>query len=71
MAKKIIDRIFKTIIIVIDSLYGGLFAIYGFVCLSRSSYDIEHDFPGVAMCVAVITLVNLANIFIRKLIKNY
>lgn len=71
MAKKVIDRIFKTIMIVIDALFGGLFTIYSVVCLSRSSYDIEHDFPGVAMSIGIIILINLSNIIIRKWIKEY
>lgn len=71
MAKKVIDRIFKTIMITIDVIFGGLFAFYSMSCFFRSSYDVERDVLSIVMSVCTLAVVNVINLIIRRWIKDY
>lgn len=70
-AKKVFDRIYKTIIVVFNTLYGAFMTILCVAALFQSDYAIRDMLPAVLMSVGLFVLVNGINIVIRKHIENY
>ena len=71
MVNKVFNRIYKTFIIVFNTLYGLFMTILCVASLFQSDYAIMDMVPAVVMSVAIFALVNGINVIIRKYIDNY
>lgn len=70
-AKKVFERIYKTFIMVFNTLYGLLMTILCVAALFQSDYAIRDMVPAVLMSASLFALVNGINVIIRKYIENY
>ena len=70
-AKKVFERIYKTFIMVFNTLYGLFMTILCVVALFQNEYAIRDSVPQILMSVGLLVLVNGINIIIRKYIENY
>ena len=70
MAKKVFDRIFKTIQIVINAIMGAFTILISFGSLFTDSWN-YNIWTCVGICILAMTGFNVLNVYIRKLINNY
>ena len=69
--KKLIDRVFKTIMIVLDILWGTIVCLYGVGVLFADKYAVENSVLSIVMSCVAFGVINLVNIIIRRWIRNY
>lgn len=70
MAKKIIERIFKTLNIVINILFGML-AVGNAIGYGTDGYMYSDSWIRIIWIIAMLIVVNVADGFIRKVIKEF
>ena len=70
MFGKVLERVFKVFNILINIAFGFVGIIYSFAKLFEN-YSNEHDLFGIIIFVLGFVLVNLADGFIRNLIKKF
>ena len=71
MAKKVFDRIFKTIIMVIDICWGAIIALYSFGVMFCDTSAAENSVLSFIMSTVAIAVLNGLNILIRRWMRNY
>lgn len=70
MFGKVLERIFKTLNILINMAFAFFGGVYGFAKL-MDGYSSERDLFGIIIFVLGFVIVNMADGFIRNLIKKF
>ena len=70
MFSKVLERIFKTLNILINMAFAFFGGVYGFAKL-MDGYSNEHDLYGIIIFVLGFIIINMADSFIRGNIKKF
>ena len=71
MAKKVFYRIFTTIQIVVNAIFGGICGTAAIVFTFVNSNQVQLDEDTFTWALGMLIVFNVVNAYIRRLVNNY